>query len=278
MSISIPLPRSFHSGEPESHTSHMQGRWNPRARTLSMCSTSSSAASSAYSVSRAPTAILTSLPKALPDLDTETSEFAWGAFAPSSHHRSGLGASTTLLRFVQASPGSSRTPAGTGASSSSKGTGTRPVLSNSFASEKRVRKSVKFNLQPLVLNAAGSARSKSPLSSSPPAHGIMRAVKMAPSPSSSDSSASSSRSPSPGRGGPESDDDDVSPSTHLLHPTSTALHPVLARVERSSKFCAGKMVCATCSKPGRDYPACGKCQKMWCSRECRLQGGKRHIC
>ncbi|TFK27740.1 hypothetical protein FA15DRAFT_666212 [Coprinopsis marcescibilis] len=56
------------------------------------------------------------------------------------------------------------------------------------------------------------------------------------------------------------------------------LHPVLARMERSSKFCAQKMECSTCRKPGRDFPKCGKCQKMWCSRECRLVGGKRHVC
>ncbi|TEB39856.1 hypothetical protein FA13DRAFT_1724068 [Coprinellus micaceus] len=45
-----------------------------------------------------------------------------------------------------------------------------------------------------------------------------------------------------------------------------------------SFLCGQKMVCATCHKPGRDYPQCGKCKKMWCSRECRLVGGKRHVC
>lgn len=58
----------------------------------------------------------------------------------------------------------------------------------------------------------------------------------------------------------------------------TGLHPVLARMERASKFCAQKKVCSTCRKPGRDFPQCGKCQQMWCSRECRLVGGKRHAC
>lgn len=56
------------------------------------------------------------------------------------------------------------------------------------------------------------------------------------------------------------------------------LHPVLARMERASKFCTQKKECSTCRKPGRDFPQCGKCQQMWCSRECRLVGGKRHVC
>lgn len=59
---------------------------------------------------------------------------------------------------------------------------------------------------------------------------------------------------------------------------SNGLHPVLARMERASKFCTQKKVCSTCRKPGRDFPQCGKCHQMWCSRECRLVGGKRHVC
>ncbi|EAU85863.1 hypothetical protein CC1G_12321 [Coprinopsis cinerea okayama7 len=66
-------------------------------------------------------------------------------------------------------------------------------------------------------------------------------------------------------------------SASSIHETR-GLHPVLARMERASKFCAKKLECSTCRKPGRDFPQCGKCKQMWCSRECRLVGGKRHVC
>ncbi|KAF9046720.1 hypothetical protein BJ165DRAFT_1188848 [Panaeolus papilionaceus] len=56
------------------------------------------------------------------------------------------------------------------------------------------------------------------------------------------------------------------------------LHPILARLEKKSKFCTQKSQCATCHKTGSDYPRCGKCNQMWCSRQCRLVGGKRHVC
>lgn len=56
------------------------------------------------------------------------------------------------------------------------------------------------------------------------------------------------------------------------------LHPVLAACERMSKV-SSRAVCATCMKPGYDYPRCSKCGEMWCSRVCRLKGGaKRHVC
>jgi len=58
----------------------------------------------------------------------------------------------------------------------------------------------------------------------------------------------------------------------------TKLHPVLAACERRSKV-STRAVCATCMKPGYDYPKCAKCGEMWCSRGCRLRdGAKRHIC
>lgn len=53
---------------------------------------------------------------------------------------------------------------------------------------------------------------------------------------------------------------------------------VLAQLERDSKFCKARARCSTCKKPGSDYPRCAKCGEMWCSRDCRLVGGKRHIC
>jgi len=69
-----------------------------------------------------------------------------------------------------------------------------------------------------------------------------------------------------------------SPHNQRTKPMTMKLHPVLAACERSSKF-STRVVCATCSKPGRDYPKCGKCGEMWCSRACRLKdGAKRHVC
>lgn len=63
------------------------------------------------------------------------------------------------------------------------------------------------------------------------------------------------------------------------HIAKTTLHPVLANLERKSKLISPKAdYCSTCKKPGRDFPRCGKCQNMWCSRECRLMGGRRHFC
>ncbi|KAF8655485.1 hypothetical protein AX16_003043 [Volvariella volvacea WC 439] len=60
--------------------------------------------------------------------------------------------------------------------------------------------------------------------------------------------------------------------------SSGGMNPILASLERKSKLCANQVQCATCKKWGRDYPRCGKCNLMWCSRECRLVGGKRHVC
>ncbi|KZP33601.1 hypothetical protein FIBSPDRAFT_847518 [Athelia psychrophila] len=69
-----------------------------------------------------------------------------------------------------------------------------------------------------------------------------------------------------------------SPHRQRTKPMSMKLDPVLAACERGSKF-STRVVCATCSKPGRDYPKCGKCGEMWCSRTCRLKdGAKRHVC
>ncbi|KAK0201705.1 hypothetical protein DFS33DRAFT_1349382 [Desarmillaria ectypa] len=66
------------------------------------------------------------------------------------------------------------------------------------------------------------------------------------------------------------------PPAHVrLH---SELNPILASLERKSKLCTNRVRCATCGKPGSDYPRCGRCGEMWCSRECRLQGRKRHVC
>ncbi len=53
---------------------------------------------------------------------------------------------------------------------------------------------------------------------------------------------------------------------------------ILARMERESKFCTQMVYCSTCGKSGQDYPRCGKCGVLWCSRTCRLMAGKRHVC
>ncbi|KAG7443085.1 uncharacterized protein BT62DRAFT_349428 [Guyanagaster necrorhizus] len=68
-----------------------------------------------------------------------------------------------------------------------------------------------------------------------------------------------------------------------LHPPAhvsfhSELNPILASLERKSKFCTDRVRCATCGKPGSDYPRCGKCGEMWCSRDCRLQGRRSHVC
>lgn len=58
----------------------------------------------------------------------------------------------------------------------------------------------------------------------------------------------------------------------------TELDPILAKLERKSRLLTQKVYCATCKKLGSDYPKCGRCNDMWCSRECRMYGGKRHVC
>ncbi|KAH7919583.1 hypothetical protein BV22DRAFT_853796 [Leucogyrophana mollusca] len=55
------------------------------------------------------------------------------------------------------------------------------------------------------------------------------------------------------------------------------LHPILEAVESASKL-SSQAVCATCLKAGKDFPRCPRCSDMWCSRACRLDGGKRHVC
>jgi len=56
------------------------------------------------------------------------------------------------------------------------------------------------------------------------------------------------------------------------------MNPILARLERKSRLLCQKAQCATCGKTGADFPRCGRCSMMWCSRECRMSGGKRHVC
>lgn len=73
-----------------------------------------------------------------------------------------------------------------------------------------------------------------------------------------------------------------------VHSTSTSptlrehsLQPleILEVLEARSKFRV-RTSCATCQRPGSNFPCCPRCGDMWCSRDCRLKSGngKRHIC
>jgi len=71
----------------------------------------------------------------------------------------------------------------------------------------------------------------------------------------------------------------ISLSSFMISPhVRSDLHPILAQVEGKSRFCTQKVYCSTCRKAGTDFPRCGKCGEIWCSRACRLVGGKRHLC
>ena len=102
---------------------------------------------------------------------------------------------------------------------------------------------------------------------------------------------SSRRSPSISRtlltdfdwGGPSMGPLTSPPSSPLSSPLTdnddgaAKLHPVLRAVERGSKLSC-KTVCSTCMIAGTNFPRCPRCDEMWCSRACRLQGGKKHVC
>lgn len=68
-----------------------------------------------------------------------------------------------------------------------------------------------------------------------------------------------------------------SPPASPLGDNVSTLCPILEAVESASKLSC-RTVCVTCLKTGRDFPHCPRCGDMWCSRECRMQGGKRHVC
>ncbi|KIM43137.1 hypothetical protein M413DRAFT_18267 [Hebeloma cylindrosporum] len=75
----------------------------------------------------------------------------------------------------------------------------------------------------------------------------------------------------------------TTPTPHLgtaspTSPSSNDLHPILAKLERKSRLCSQVVQCSTCKKPGRDFSRCPRCSDIWCSRPCRLVGGKRHTC
>lgn len=68
------------------------------------------------------------------------------------------------------------------------------------------------------------------------------------------------------------------PSMSQRRSKTLPLDPILASVEKKSKFFRDVMKCCTCGKKGGNFPKCPRCDDIWCSRECRLVGGKRHIC
>ncbi|KAG2155950.1 uncharacterized protein EDB93DRAFT_1222257 [Suillus bovinus] len=68
-----------------------------------------------------------------------------------------------------------------------------------------------------------------------------------------------------------------SPPASPLADNNSTLCPILEAIENASKLSC-RTVCVTCLKTGRDFPHCPRCGDTWCSRECRMQGGKRHVC
>ncbi|EIW80975.1 hypothetical protein CONPUDRAFT_137097 [Coniophora puteana RWD-64-598 SS2] len=66
-------------------------------------------------------------------------------------------------------------------------------------------------------------------------------------------------------------------SVPRLDDSFAKLHPILEAVEGASQF-SSQTVCVACGKHGRDFPRCPRCGDLWCSRQCRMQGGKRHVC
>lgn len=52
----------------------------------------------------------------------------------------------------------------------------------------------------------------------------------------------------------------------------------LVELEDNSKFLAQLLPCSFCNKQGASFPKCGKCDKAWCSRTCRLKGSTQHPC
>ncbi|KAJ7173589.1 hypothetical protein C8R46DRAFT_1215516 [Mycena filopes] len=59
-------------------------------------------------------------------------------------------------------------------------------------------------------------------------------------------------------------------------PPRSRIHPTLESLERDSRVGTGRVLCATCSKPGVNFPRCTRCSKMFCSRACRT--GAVHRC
>ncbi|KAJ7366837.1 hypothetical protein DFH08DRAFT_1004424 [Mycena albidolilacea] len=74
------------------------------------------------------------------------------------------------------------------------------------------------------------------------------------------------------------DTDYATPRRASTSPIRDATPPALASLERRSRLCSPRVVCATCRTPGTNFPACPRCSAAWCSRACRLPNGARHVC
>lgn len=61
---------------------------------------------------------------------------------------------------------------------------------------------------------------------------------------------------------------------HDLPPVSIS---PLEELERYSRFRVPG-VCMTCKRAGSNFPHCGKCGDMWCSRQCRTGAAGTHAC
>ena len=61
--------------------------------------------------------------------------------------------------------------------------------------------------------------------------------------------------------------------------SSQELHRSLSELEHTSRFRIPTR-CVTCKRSGANFPCCPKCGDMWCSRHCRMAGGKdgKHSC
>ena len=71
-----------------------------------------------------------------------------------------------------------------------------------------------------------------------------------------------------------------STSTCSLDSPLTTVQPenALVEFENKSKFFEQVLTCSFCNKQGPNFPKCGKCDKAWCSRDCRLKGSMQHAC
>ncbi|KAH8825284.1 hypothetical protein DL96DRAFT_1737916 [Flagelloscypha sp. PMI_526] len=96
--------------------------------------------------------------------------------------------------------------------------------------------------------------------------------------SSSDSIPSFSRTSSSLFSEPMSNVEQPAPSV-VCQPSSSSsvMNPILADLERKSKFCTSAMTCASCHMAGSQFPRCPKCSLSFCSRHCRLDTTK-HLC
>ena len=80
--------------------------------------------------------------------------------------------------------------------------------------------------------------------------------------------------------------DTASPSEAPATPRTQAMLPhdlppvsisPLEELERYSRFRVPG-VCMTCKRAGSNFPHCGKCGDMWCSRQCRTGAAGTHAC